>query len=389
MSDITFGRPFLLRRDGETTAHGILWPDGQAALHRGRGLLGTLLYPGGMNAVMAEQDPSGNAGLRVVWADHAQASRREFLADIVEAFDVPATAMGDEAALAGLHRQITRTLTTEHLRRAEQRIVASPEEHCSAFADVLMPVVDALLQARNRPLRMIGRAYMLADRWESTDGPDAHLVRAAAVELREELDAARDELDQPPPRDPNPDVSQDEADEGPAATTDPPLAAAECSAQHRGFETGPRLCIRAAQHRGDHIDENGFHWSDTVAVYPAEDAGPQQEGTGVAAVVDAVRRVLGIDPAAGPADIESWLLTACRLLEQSEAAREWLRADRQRICRAVQDARSRARTPGARGVLQALDAVPPPQTPADQLPPPAPDHPRTVHPGHPSQEPCL
>lgn len=43
--------------------------------------------------------------------------------------------------------------------------------------------------------------------------------------------------------------------------------AAECSAQHRNFDDG-RLCIRAAQHRGDHIDERGFHWSDTVAVYP-------------------------------------------------------------------------------------------------------------------------
>ncbi|MFF9118327.1 hypothetical protein ACF09Y_22455 [Streptomyces massasporeus] len=40
--------------------------------------------------------------------------------------------------------------------------------------------------------------------------------------------------------------------------------------QHRRFDDG-RLCIRAAQHRGDHIDERGFHWSDTVAAYPLAD----------------------------------------------------------------------------------------------------------------------
>lgn len=47
--------------------------------------------------------------------------------------------------------------------------------------------------------------------------------------------------------------------------------AAECSAQNRNYESGPRLCIRAAQHHGDHIDEHGFHWSDSVAVYPVAD----------------------------------------------------------------------------------------------------------------------
>ncbi|HEY6116458.1 MAG TPA: hypothetical protein VI172_10905, partial [Candidatus Dormibacteraeota bacterium] len=45
------------------------------------------------------------------------------------------------------------------------------------------------------------------------------------------------------------------------------VAAAECSAQNTRFTDAVRQCIRAAQHRGDHIDEHGFHWSDTVAVY--------------------------------------------------------------------------------------------------------------------------
>ncbi|GAB2731578.1 hypothetical protein [Streptomyces bullii] len=65
--------------------------------------------------------------------------------------------------------------------------------------------------------------------------------------------------------------------------------AAECSAQNRNYESGPRLCIRAAQHRGDHIDERGFHWSDTVAVYPLDD------GTFRAGVNRAVLRRMAVE----------------------------------------------------------------------------------------------
>jgi hypothetical protein len=63
------------------------------------------------------------------------------------------------------------------------------------------------------------------------------------------------------------------------------VVAAECSAQHRTLDDG-RLCIRAAQHRGDHIDERGFHWSDTVAVYPVSD-GTFRIGTDVRAALRA------------------------------------------------------------------------------------------------------
>jgi hypothetical protein len=50
------------------------------------------------------------------------------------------------------------------------------------------------------------------------------------------------------------------------------LVAATCSAQYHGDEDGARLCIRGAQHLGKaHTDEHGFHWSDTVAVYPLAD----------------------------------------------------------------------------------------------------------------------
>jgi hypothetical protein len=96
----------------------------------------------------------------------------------------------------------------------------------------------------DRARRAAGRAYKLADLWQAAHGSAMFLVRIAGAELRDVLD-------------------EDQADGH-------VLAAAECSAQHHGFDDGPRQCIRAAQHRGDHIDEHGFHWSDTVAVYPAE-----------------------------------------------------------------------------------------------------------------------
>ena len=60
-----------------------------------------------------------------------------------------------------------------------------------------------------------------------------------------------------------------EARQQPDTETLPP--AATCSAQYHGTEE-VRHCIRAAQHTGKaHTDANGFHWSDTVAVYPAAD----------------------------------------------------------------------------------------------------------------------
>lgn len=68
----------------------------------------------------------------------------------------------------------------------------------------------------------------------------------------------------------------------PAPTTD--AEAVECSAQNRNYESGPRLCIRAAQHRGDHIDKRGFHWPDTTAVYPVSD-GTFRRGTDVRTVL--------------------------------------------------------------------------------------------------------
>jgi hypothetical protein len=53
----------------------------------------------------------------------------------------------------------------------------------------------------------------------------------------------------------------------------PPGPADECSAQYHGHAPASS-CIRAARHYGDHTDGRGFHWSDTVALYPS----PLREG---------------------------------------------------------------------------------------------------------------
>ncbi|MFI5880887.1 hypothetical protein [Streptomyces sp. NPDC051554] len=53
------------------------------------------------------------------------------------------------------------------------------------------------------------------------------------------------------------------------------VPATTCSAQYDARVEewdAMRLCIRAAHHVGqDHVDEHGFHWSDTVAAYPTAD----------------------------------------------------------------------------------------------------------------------
>jgi hypothetical protein len=86
------------------------------------------------------------------------------------------------------------------------------------------------------------------------------------------------------------------AAEAVVAVADAEAPAATCSAQHREFDDG-RLCIRAAEHHGDHIDERGYHWSDTVAVYPLAD-GTFRTGINVRA---ALRRMAAESaPAAAP-----------------------------------------------------------------------------------------
>lgn len=107
------------------------------------------------------------------------------------------------------------------------------------------------LEQLGREQAAVGRAYLLADRWLTANGASQFLVRVAGAELRDTLDASAD---------------------------GPGLAAAECSAQYHPRDPlleRPPECIRAARHHGDHIDEDGFHWFDTVAVYPVAEPEPE------------------------------------------------------------------------------------------------------------------
>ncbi|MHC3474653.1 hypothetical protein ACYF6T_38990 [Streptomyces sp. 7R007] len=209
------------------------------------------------------------------WAEQ----RREFAADVIEAFDVPGWVGGPETEREVLRRQLSRAIESVQDGHAapvevgDERIVAA-----------VMPIVDKVLVNRNRARAAAGRAYQLADRWRAAHGSSMFLVRAAGAELRDALD---DEAE--PDHDwhhPTPlsglvcrrcDLAH-KFWSGEVCIADRSvelLAAAECSAQYYKANAGPRRqCIRAAQHRGDHVDEHGFHWSDTVAVYPVIDGKP-------------------------------------------------------------------------------------------------------------------
>ncbi|MFJ2004755.1 hypothetical protein [Streptomyces chartreusis] len=265
---ISFGRPFVLRRDRDISgvagtgiiADGILFPDGQAAIHwRGKWAL-TTPHPDGMDSILAIHDHGGQGDLHVIWADHDEL-RQKVLADVVEAFDVPPEVCGTAAETAYLKTQIR--LAVDGAWQAGATTHQWAERTRAEIVDAVMPFVGRLQDQRDGRLRAIGRAYRLAYTWQGAYGSANILVRAAGAELCDALDesgVAPSEVVHP--------VSNEQISGLPGV--DYP-AAAECSAQHHGFDDR-RQCIRAAQHRGDHIDERGFHWSDAVAVYPIVDA---------------------------------------------------------------------------------------------------------------------
>ncbi|MFE6362933.1 hypothetical protein ACFVP3_23405 [Streptomyces sp. NPDC057806] len=191
---ITFGRPFVLRRDRDISGvsgtgvilDGVLWPDGQAAIHwRGKWAL-TTPHPDGMDSILDIHDHGGQGDLHVIWADEVAAARREGLADIVEAYDLPVALFGTEAEKTYLHRTISRALLKAWEARAST--IDQPEGHCAEFADAAMPIVRQLLEQRDRAKAAAGRAYMLADQWQAAHGSAAFLVRVAGSELRDVLD---------------------------------------------------------------------------------------------------------------------------------------------------------------------------------------------------------
>jgi hypothetical protein len=87
MNDLTFGRPFVLRRDRDISdvsgtgiiADGVVFPDGHAAIHwRGKWPL-TTPHPDGLESILAIHDHGGQGDLHVIWGDR-RTKGREILA---------------------------------------------------------------------------------------------------------------------------------------------------------------------------------------------------------------------------------------------------------------------------------------------------------------------
>jgi hypothetical protein len=94
----------------------------------------------------------------------------------------------------------------------------------------------------------------------SLPSPDAKAVVRAAEALTTQVKRIADALTTPVVRY---EVATDDDATTPATT---------CSARWVKANEPMRWCIRPAHHAGqDHVDELGYHWSDTVAVYPLAD----------------------------------------------------------------------------------------------------------------------
>ncbi|MET9122962.1 hypothetical protein [Streptomyces sp. NPDC004528] len=208
---------------------------------------------------------------RIVWTADEERSRQDLAAGIAQAFGVPPEVCGPEAESGALRKEVERLLSgaAQEVRRdyvpmggfGSVPYLALITGVLPELADAITPLLDSLRAQRDRAWSTVGRAYALAHRWQGAHGSSNILVRAAGAELCDEL---VDDSGAPPEGV----VHSGEAEQVSGLSGVDYMAAAECSAQYHGFPDDHRQCIRAGQHRGDHIDSHGFHWSDTVAVYP-------------------------------------------------------------------------------------------------------------------------
>ncbi|MFF3884092.1 hypothetical protein [Streptomyces sp. NPDC001914] len=207
---------------------------------------------------------------RIVWTSEEDQARRKLAAGIVQAFDVPPEAVGGQAEMDCLLEDLERRLKeTSHSFEQDYKVmdgfgsVPGPVQltgYTSEYVDAIAPMLEGLIARRNRLRAALGRIYSLAGSWLSAHGSSTFPVQTAGAVLLTNLDEATGTRNVVHP-------DQDAQVSAPQEVDDN-LRAVECSAQHHGFPGDHRQCIRAGQHRGDHIDEKGFHWSDTVAVYP-------------------------------------------------------------------------------------------------------------------------
>ncbi|MEU4173270.1 hypothetical protein AB0F46_41330 [Streptomyces sp. NPDC026665] len=220
----------------------------------------------------------GHSGAtRIVWTQDEDQANRKLVADIVQAFDVPPEIVGRETEADVIREELARRfrdaadLTERNFLFLDGLgSVPQPEKligYLPAYVDAIMPVIEGLIARRDQLRATVGRGYSLAGRWLAAHGSSHCLVRAAGFELRNAL-SGDNGLDIPADNSSPKSENKQVRPCLPADSDADTLRAVECSAQHHGFPGDHRQCIRAAQHHGDHIDEHGFHWSDTVAVYP-------------------------------------------------------------------------------------------------------------------------
>ncbi|MGW0581934.1 hypothetical protein ACWD25_39715 [Streptomyces sp. NPDC002920] len=207
MSEPTFPETFVVQRDEDVSgisgegviAEGVRFSDGWVATH--------WLDKPPMNEPKTDvwhhkgiepfRKIHGHGGrTRILWADEVAAARRKHLATIVEAFDVPPEIYGTEAEGAYWREQIERALLGASTEMRVEYLgdppsVPEPVElrgWLSRFTDAVVPVLAEILEQRNRAKDAVGRAYLLADRWQAAHGSAMFLVRSAGAELRDVLD---------------------------------------------------------------------------------------------------------------------------------------------------------------------------------------------------------
>ena len=314
MSEPTFPRTFVAQRDEDVSgisgegvvAEGVQFSDGWAVTH--------WLDQPPMNEPKTDvwhnkgsapfERVHGHGGsTRILWADEVAALRSQFVAEILEAYDVPPAILGADTEREHTAERIRRALldaTNEATQQWNGEYTVTGL--LSEFANAVTPIVFTLMEQRDQVLTANGRAYGLARTWRRAHGSSNCLVRAAAVELHDVLsgvtepdsDAAYvDGETTAPDRCPlcpiavplsNPEQAtahfraqhpqQRLVGPGPwpqLATDDAPSTpSATCTALYTGPNFPQGECIRAAGHAPvtDHTDDLGNSWPDASAVYP-------------------------------------------------------------------------------------------------------------------------
>ena len=120
----------------------------------------------------------------------------------------PAPAHGDDptgpstpTGRTELRDRIAEALTREHYRRARERIEASPEDHCAAFADAILPVIEAETAALRERIEEVEDQRDQALAWQDTAERELRnaerrldAAERIAAALEAERDKARDAI---------------------------------------------------------------------------------------------------------------------------------------------------------------------------------------------------